>query len=164
MTSRSIPAEDGDETARSGYYPWRFAHPTGEDVTVPGPSFPIAMIDAEDLADWTVRSAERSVGSLQRDWLRHNPGGGVHDLSRAHCIAGDGATCHRRTASRMRSESVDGAKVAAAVGARRAVAQHRAARLQGGLRSWPAASPVEGDVGDSAVRRGAARGETGRVA
>lgn len=48
----------GDETARSGYYPWRFAHPTGGDVIVPDPSSPIAMIDAEDLADWIVRSAE----------------------------------------------------------------------------------------------------------
>lgn len=48
----------GDETARSGYYPWRFAHPTGGDVIVPDPTFPIAMIDAEDLADWIVRSAE----------------------------------------------------------------------------------------------------------
>lgn len=48
----------GDETARSGYYPWRFAHPTGDDVIVPDPSFPIAMIDAEDLVDWIVRSAE----------------------------------------------------------------------------------------------------------
>ncbi|MEL4358933.1 MULTISPECIES: NAD-dependent epimerase/dehydratase family protein [unclassified Luteococcus] len=48
----------GDETARSGYYPWRFAHPTGDDVIVPDPTFPIAMIDAEDLAGWIVRSAE----------------------------------------------------------------------------------------------------------
>ena len=48
----------GDESARSGYYPWRFAHPTGGDVIVPDPTFPIAMIDAEDLADWIVRSAE----------------------------------------------------------------------------------------------------------
>lgn len=48
----------GDETARSGYYPWWFAHPTGDDVIVPDPTFPIAMIDAEDLADWIVRSAE----------------------------------------------------------------------------------------------------------
>lgn len=48
----------GDETARSGYYPWRFAHPASEDVIVPDPTFPIAMIDAEDLAAWIVRSAE----------------------------------------------------------------------------------------------------------
>lgn len=48
----------GDETGRSGYYPWRFAHPTGDDVIVPDPTFPIAMIDAEDLAAWIVSSAE----------------------------------------------------------------------------------------------------------
>ena len=48
----------GDDTARSGYYPWRFAHPTGDDVIVPDPTFPVAMVDAEDLADWIVRSVE----------------------------------------------------------------------------------------------------------
>lgn len=50
----------GGETARSGYYPWCFAHPTGGDIIVPDPTFPIAMIDAEDLADWIVRSAENT--------------------------------------------------------------------------------------------------------
>lgn len=48
----------GDDTGRSGYYPWRFAHPTGDDVIVPDAKFPIAMIDAQDLADWIVESAE----------------------------------------------------------------------------------------------------------
>ena len=48
----------GDETGRSGYYPWRFAHPTGENVIVPDPAFPVAMIDVKDLADWIVESAE----------------------------------------------------------------------------------------------------------
>lgn len=51
-------AGHGDDTARSGYYPWRFAHPTGDDVIVPDPTFPVAMVDAEDLADWIVKSAE----------------------------------------------------------------------------------------------------------
>jgi len=48
----------GDETGRSGYYPWRFAHPTGENVIVPDPAFPVAMIDVKDLAGWIVESAE----------------------------------------------------------------------------------------------------------
>ena len=31
----------GDTSGRSGYYPWRFAHPTGEDVLVPRPRLPL---------------------------------------------------------------------------------------------------------------------------
>lgn len=50
---------DGDHTGRTGYYPWRFAHPTGENVLVPDPTFPVAMIDVEDLAAWIVECAER---------------------------------------------------------------------------------------------------------
>lgn len=53
---------DGDVTGRSGYYPLRFAHPTGTDVLVPDdPTFPVAMIDVEDLADWTLDCAERRI-------------------------------------------------------------------------------------------------------
>jgi nucleoside-diphosphate-sugar epimerase len=49
----------GDTSARSGYYPWRFAHPTGDDVLVPGdPDFPCALIDVDDLAAWTVAVAD----------------------------------------------------------------------------------------------------------
>ena len=56
-------AGDGDDTGRSGYYPWRFAHPTGEDVLVPDdPEFPIAMIDVKDLAAWMVLCAEQHTG------------------------------------------------------------------------------------------------------
>lgn len=47
-----------DDTSRSGYYPWRFAHPTGPDVLVPPDlSFPVALIDVRDLAAWTVDCA-----------------------------------------------------------------------------------------------------------
>jgi nucleoside-diphosphate-sugar epimerase len=52
----------GDTSARSGYYPWRFAHPTGEDVLVPDdPDFPCALIDVDDLAAWTVTVAEKRI-------------------------------------------------------------------------------------------------------
>lgn len=51
----------GDETGRSGYYPWRFLHPTGEDVLVPDLTFPVAMIDAEDLPEWIIDCIERGV-------------------------------------------------------------------------------------------------------
>ncbi|MBN9792531.1 oxidoreductase [Pseudonocardia sp. TMWB2A] len=55
----------GDWSARSGYYPWRFAYPTGQDVLVPdAPDFPVAMIDVEDLADWIVQAAENSLDGV----------------------------------------------------------------------------------------------------
>lgn len=47
-----------DHTGRSGYYPWRFAHPTGNDVLVPDLTFPVALIDGEDLAVWIIHCAE----------------------------------------------------------------------------------------------------------
>lgn len=57
-----LVAGDGDDTGRSGYYPWRFAHPTGEDVLVPDDlEFPIAMIDVKDLAAWMVHCAEQRI-------------------------------------------------------------------------------------------------------
>lgn len=56
---------EGDHTARSGYYPWRFAHPTGSDVIVPDPTYPIAMIDVADLSEWIVLLAgERHSGTF----------------------------------------------------------------------------------------------------
>lgn len=55
-------AGSGDWSGRSGYYPWRFAHPTGDDVLVPGDlDFPTAMIDVEDLAAWLVHAAEERL-------------------------------------------------------------------------------------------------------
>lgn len=52
----------GDTSGRSGYYPWRFAHPTGADVLVPPDlTFPVALIDVEDLARWAIHCAEHGV-------------------------------------------------------------------------------------------------------
>jgi 2'-hydroxyisoflavone reductase len=52
----------GDTSGRSGYYPWRFAHPTGEDVLVPDdPDFPCALIDVDDLAAWAVTAAQNRI-------------------------------------------------------------------------------------------------------
>lgn len=55
----------GDASGRSGYWPWRFAHPVGEEVAVPDdPDLPTALVDARDLAAWTVRAAERGLEGL----------------------------------------------------------------------------------------------------
>ena len=52
----------GDSSGRTGYYAWRFAHPTGDDVLVPPDlEFPCAFIDYEDLAAWIVECCERRV-------------------------------------------------------------------------------------------------------
>jgi len=51
----------GDLSGRSGYWPWRFAHPSGEDGTVlvpDTPELPTAIIDVRDLAAWLVLLAE----------------------------------------------------------------------------------------------------------
>lgn len=56
----------GDVSGRIGYYPWRFAHPTGPDVLVPPDlGFPCALIDVGDLAAWIVLAArERLDGTF----------------------------------------------------------------------------------------------------
>ena len=51
----------GDPTGRSGYYPWRFAHPTGPEVLVPDHHMPVALIDVIDLAAWIVHCMEHQV-------------------------------------------------------------------------------------------------------
>ena len=51
----------GDPTGRSGYYPWRFAHPTGPEALVPDRRMPVALIDVADLATWIVHCMEHQV-------------------------------------------------------------------------------------------------------
>lgn len=52
----------GDTSGRLGYWPWRFAHPSGPDVLVPDdPDFPVAVIDVRDLASWMVDAAEQRL-------------------------------------------------------------------------------------------------------
>lgn len=52
----------GDDTGRTGYYPWRFAHPTGPSVVVPDAAGAVvAMIDVKDLAAWLVRCLEQRL-------------------------------------------------------------------------------------------------------
>ncbi len=50
----------GDWSGRSGWWPWRFAHPVGADgavLTPDDPDLPMAVIDVRDLAAWLVRCA-----------------------------------------------------------------------------------------------------------
>lgn len=55
----------GDRSGRSGYYPWRFAHPTGPDVLVPdAPGAGVHLIDVRDLAAWIVTCAQRGTTGL----------------------------------------------------------------------------------------------------
>ncbi|WP_010146759.1 reductase [Serinicoccus profundi] len=52
----------GDTSGRLGYWPWRFAHPSGPDVLVPDdPDFPVAVIDVRDLASWMADAAEQRL-------------------------------------------------------------------------------------------------------
>ncbi|MGL5849781.1 MAG: NAD-dependent epimerase/dehydratase family protein [Phycicoccus sp.] len=56
----------GDWSGRSGYWPWRFAHPVAGEVVVPDdPEFPCAMVDVRDLAGWLVTLVEqRTAGTF----------------------------------------------------------------------------------------------------
>lgn len=55
----------GDTSGRSGYWPWRFAHPSGAAVLVPAAGDRSSeLIDVRDLAGWLVRSAEDGVGGV----------------------------------------------------------------------------------------------------
>lgn len=55
----------GDTSGRTGYWPWRFAHPVGEEVVVPDdPDFPTAMVDVRDLASWLVAVVEERTAGV----------------------------------------------------------------------------------------------------
>jgi 2'-hydroxyisoflavone reductase len=55
----------GDTSGRSGAWPWRFAHPSGDAVLVPDAAARATqLIDVRDLAAWLVRSAEGGVGGV----------------------------------------------------------------------------------------------------
>jgi 2'-hydroxyisoflavone reductase len=49
----------GDWSARSGYWPWRFAHPAvaGKVLVPDAPDDPTQLVDVRDLAAWLVRCA-----------------------------------------------------------------------------------------------------------
>ena len=52
----------GDWSGRTGYWPWRFAHPVGDRVVVPDElDFPCALVDVRDLAAWLVTASEQRL-------------------------------------------------------------------------------------------------------
>ncbi|HEX2704322.1 MAG TPA: NAD-dependent epimerase/dehydratase family protein [Candidatus Lustribacter sp.] len=70
---RSLIARSGliggpdDRSGRSGYWPWRFAHPSNPEgrVLVPDtPELRTQVIDVRDLAQWLVRCAERRTAGV----------------------------------------------------------------------------------------------------
>ena len=62
LVRAGLIAGPGDGSGRVGYWPWRFAHPTGPDVLVPDdPDFPVAFVDVRDLAAWLVDAAEQRL-------------------------------------------------------------------------------------------------------
>jgi 2'-hydroxyisoflavone reductase len=55
----------GDTSGRSGYWPWRFANPSGDAVLVPDAGDrPTQLIDVRDLAGWLVRCAEDDTAGV----------------------------------------------------------------------------------------------------
>lgn len=82
----------GDESGRSGYWPWRFAHPVdGRDGAVPevvvpdDPQYPTALIDVRDLAGWLLRAARERLDGA------HNVTGPATPLGRVLAAAADAA-------------------------------------------------------------------------
>lgn len=84
-------AGPGDWSGRSGYYPWRFAHPTGADVLVPDdPGFPCARGGRHPHRPRRARRRRRCTGrggclhrripggTGIRSGHRPQPGSGVH--------------------------------------------------------------------------------------
>lgn len=62
----SLIGGPGDWSGRGVYWPWRFAHPSNPEgrVLVPGFEGLVQLIDARDLAAWTVDAAERRIFAI----------------------------------------------------------------------------------------------------
>lgn len=90
ITRSGLIGGPGDSSGRTGYWPWRFAHPVGEEVVVPDdPAFPTAMVDVRDLASWLVTVVEQRVGGVFNVTGPTTPLGDV--LTLAAEVGGSGA-------------------------------------------------------------------------
>ena len=64
LVRAGLIAGPGDRSGRSGYWPWRLAHPGTADGCVLVPDVgdqPVQMVDVRDLAGWIVTAAGRRV-------------------------------------------------------------------------------------------------------
>jgi 2'-hydroxyisoflavone reductase len=97
----------GDASGRTGYWPWRFAHPVGDEVVVPEDlDFPCALIDVRDLAAWLVTAAEQRLDGAFNATGPTTPLGDV--LATAAAVSG--ARAHPRPVApgRLRELGVQG--------------------------------------------------------
>jgi nucleoside-diphosphate-sugar epimerase len=80
----SLIGGPGDWSGRGVYWPWRFAHPSNPAGRVLVPDLPgglVQLIDARDLAAWTVDAAERRLAAVA------NVGGATLPLAEHLAIA-----------------------------------------------------------------------------
>ena len=80
----SLIGGPGDRSGRGVYWPWRFAHPSNPQGRVLVPDLPaglVQLIDARDLAAWTVDAAERRIAAIA------NVGGATLPLAEHLAIA-----------------------------------------------------------------------------
>ncbi|KGN40634.1 NAD-dependent epimerase/dehydratase family protein, partial [Knoellia aerolata] len=79
----------GDWSGRSGWWPWRFAHPVGVGgavLTPDDPDLPMSLVDVRDLASWLVRCAASGTCGVFDAVGEPNTLGGL--LSAARDVAG----------------------------------------------------------------------------
>jgi 2'-hydroxyisoflavone reductase len=81
----------GDASGRSGYWPWRFAHPSNDAGAVLAPASRVAasLIDVRDLASWLVSAVEGVCPTGVYDAVA-NPGTLQDHLAIARSVAGHG--------------------------------------------------------------------------
>ncbi|KGN30009.1 oxidoreductase [Knoellia flava TL1] len=79
----------GDWSGRSGWWPWRFAHPVGGGGAVlapDDPDLPMSLVDVRDLATWLVRCAAEGTSGIFDAVGEPNTLGGL--LGAARDVAG----------------------------------------------------------------------------
>ena len=97
----------GDTSGRTGYWPWRLAHPVGDEVVVPDDlDFPCALVDVRDLAAWLVTAAERRLDGAFNVTGPTTPLREV--LATAAEVAGSSARLRPVAAQRLRELGVQG--------------------------------------------------------
>ena len=117
----------GDWSGRTGYWPWRFAHPVGSHVVVPDElDFPCAIIDVRDLAAWLVTAAEQRLdGAFNATGPTTSLGEVLEVAARVSGSTAEPLPVGPRAARRARGGRLDGPGLPAAVDRRRRVARLR---------------------------------------